>query len=491
MGDYRVMEAERLLQLALAKLKRQIEYADVRMTRTESQYLDASAGSPGSVDSGFDTGFGVRVLKNGSWGYAASMICSENEVKRVVSQAIDIAESGKLLRGETFRLSPLQPAVAEFRTPIRIDPFTVPWPERMEFLVSASSLAAKVPGVRTASAEMSCTRMETWFSSTEGCRLYQRIILTGATLSVSAGDRHEMQTRSFPSSQGGSLGTGGYERVMEAGIPENAQKTAEEAVMLLKAPPCPAGSFTVIFSPDQLGLQIHETIGHPLELDRVYGAEANFSGTSFATPEKLGNFRYAADCVNVVTDPTIPGALGSYGFDDDGVPARRIELIRDGILKGYLSGRETAGRLGVISSGNNRAAGWRYMPINRMSNTILLPGRWTLEQMLSDTGEGLFMQTNRSWSIDDRRENFRFECEIAHEIKGGCLGQVYKNPSFTGRTVPFWNACDAICDQDHFQIWGTPSCGKGEPSQSLHTSQGAAHSRFRNVAVEPAGKRRS
>ncbi len=483
---------ETLTRIALAAVARRgVEYADVRLTTLDSESVSASNGQLDGIEAETDTGFGIRVLYRGAWGFAASPVFGKSEIERVARAALDVARASYRLSRSPVRLSPRQPVVSDYTTPLRIDPFSVPLPDRIALLETATDRAATLEGIQSASASILAQRHTMQFASLDGSRIRQTIVLCGGGLSVTAGQKRDVQTRSFPSSHGGDHGAGGYERILEMDLPGNARRVAEEALLLLSAPPCPNGAFTVILDGDQLGLQIHESIGHPLELDRVFGAEANFSGTSFASPDQLGSLRYASDIVSVVTDPTIPGGLGSYGFDDDGTPARRVELIRNGILVGFLSGRETASRIGALSSANNRAAGWRHVPINRMSNTVLLPGTWSLDDLLADTESGLFLTTNRSWSIDDRRESFRFECEAAYEIRGGKLGQMYRNPVYTGRTVDFWNRCDAICNETHFKLWGTPNCGKGEPSQSIFTSQGACPARFRNVAVESsAGKSR-
>jgi TldD protein len=262
-----------------------------------------------------------------------------------------------------------------------------------------------------------------------------------------------------------------------------AERVAEEAVALLSAPQCPSGRRDIIIEGGQLALQVHESIGHPIELDRVLGTEASYAGTSFLTLDKLNSLKYGSGIVNVVADATVPGGLGTFGYDDEGVPAQRVDIIRDGLFVGYLTSRETAPVIGRRSGGAMRADGWRNIPLIRMTNVNLLPGDRELDDLIADTDGGLYLATNRSWSIDDHRLNFQFGTEIAHEIKGGKLGQMYKNPTYTGITPEFWNSCDAICDHRHWQMWGTPNCGKGEPGQTAHVGHGVAPARFRNVQV--------
>jgi TldD protein len=240
---------------------------------------------------------------------------------------------------------------------------------------------------------------------------------------------------------------------------------------------------TLILGATQLALQVHESCGHPIELDRVFGTEASYAGTSFLTTDKLGHFRYGSDIVNITADATILGGLGTFGFDDEGVPAQRTPIVRNGIFVGYLTSRETATRLGLQSNGAARADGWNRIPIIRMTNINLEPGTWRFEDLIADTDDGIYMELNKSWSIDDKRLNFQFGTEIAYEIKQGKFGAMLKNATYTGLTPQFWGSCDAICNQDYWNVWGTPNCGKGQPPQTAHVGHGTAPARFRNVRV--------
>jgi TldD protein len=251
----------------------------------------------------------------------------------------------------------------------------------------------------------------------------------------------------------------------------------------MAAPACPKKTTTLVLAGDILSLVIHESIGHPLELDRVFGTERNFSGMSFATPENLGKLQYGSEIVNVVNDPTEPHGLGSFGWDDEGVKSHKAYLIKNGILTDYLSSREMAARIGRDSTGAMRAEGWKNLPLIRMTNTILEPGDKTFDQLIGEVDDGVYMSSPTSWSIDDLRKNFQFGCEIGWEIKGGKLAGVVKNPTFSGCTTLFWNNCDAIGDASQFQLRGTPNCGKGQPGQNARTAEGASPARFRNIEV--------
>jgi TldD protein len=351
----------------------------------------------------------------------------------------------------------------------------------------------KVKGITLAETNMNFRRYEQWYYSSDGADIHQVKTTTGAGYTCMSFAGTEIQKRSYPNSFGGQYQDKGYELVHELKLVENAQRIAEECVALHKADQCPEGKFTIILDASQLGLQIHESVGHPIELDRVLGMEANFAGTSFLTLEKLRKLRYGSELVNVVADATEkhgPG-LGTFKYDDEGVEAQCTPIISNGLFTGYLSSRETASLIGLNRSGGTvRAEGWNRLPMIRMTNVSILPGEkpLTLEQLIADTDHGIFFQTNRSWSIDDKRYNFQFGTEMGYEIKGGKLGRMLKNPSYSGITTEFWNSMDAICSRDQWTLWGTPNCGKGQPQQVMGTGHGASPARFRNITVGTAYK---
>jgi TldD protein len=371
-----------------------------------------------------------------------------------------------------------------------MDPFDVSLEDKIGLLLQADREARGVPGVAVATASMAFWRESKTFASSEGSYIEQEIIESGGGVSAVAVAEGEMQRRSYPNAFGGDQATAGYEFVERYDLVGNARRVGEEAVALLSAPQCPSGVTTLILDGSQLALQIHESCGHPIELDRVFGTEAAFAGTSFLTPEKVGSFRYGSDRVHITADSTSPGGLGTFGYDDEGVPAGKTDIVRNGIFVGYLTSRETATQLRRIhpdaparSNGAMRADGWNRIPLIRMTNISLQPGEWTLEDLIADTDDGIYMITNKSWSIDDKRLNFQFGTEMAYQIVNGQLGQMLKNATYTGITPRFWGGCDAICDADHWHVWGTPNCGKGQPGQIAHTGHGAAPARFRNVQV--------
>ena len=479
------------LALDTARL-RGATYADIRIVHRRTQHVEVRNGAVSNLSEAETHGFGVRVVADGAWGFAASSTLTREEVERVAAEAVRIARASATALREPVDLGPPEVHVDTYRTPFRIDPFSVPVEEKIGLLLAADEAMRRVPGIRVARGAVVAWRENKTFASTEGSYIEQEIVETGGGIAAYAVDEQDMQQRSYPNSFARDQRTGGWEVVLEMDLPGNAERIAQEAVALLTADPCPAMVTTLILGPTQLALQVHESCGHPTELDRVFGSEAAYAGTSFLTPEKLGTFRYGSPIVNLTADATIPGGLGTFGYDDEGVPAQRVPLVREGIFVGYLSSRETAVRLARLrgldpaqarSGGAMRASGWDRIPLVRMTNINLEPGEWTFEDLVADTDEGVYMEMNRSWSIDDKRLNFQFGTEIAYEIRRGKMVRLLKNALYTGITPQFWGSCDAICNADHWRVWGTPNCGKGQPIQIAHTGHGAAPARFRNVQV--------
>jgi len=459
-------------------------YADVRIVRREEERITVKNGVVLAAAHDASHGFGVRVLAEGSWGFAASSTVTPEEADRVAALAVQVARASAMVAGrEAVRLAPCPVVTTRYVSPLAKDPFQVPLSEKVDLLLRADAEMRRVKGIGVAESNCVAFREEKVFASSEGSYIEQILTETGAGIEATAVDEGEVQNRSYPTSFGRQQLQQGYELVEEMELVSHAGPTAEEAVALLSAPQCPAMVTAVVLEGSQLALQVHESCGHPTELDRVLGTEASFAGTSFLTLEKVGSFRYGSPLVNLVADATVAEGLGSFAYDDEGVPARRVYLVREGIFQGYQSSRETAGSLGQDSSGGMRADGWGNLPIIRMTNINLEPGEWELDDLLADTEQGLYLATNRSWSIDDRRLNFQFGTEVAYEIRGGKLGRLYKNPTYTGITPVFWGHCDAICSSRHWRLWGTPNCGKGEPSQTAHVGHGCAPARFRNVQV--------
>jgi TldD protein len=468
-------------------------YADVRLADDRHRGLSTKNGKVGSASVAESFGFGVRVIADGAWGFAASDDLSRAAVEATAARAIEIAKASSRVKLRDIQMAPENPVTAEWTSPLQIDPFTTSVEQNIELLLKIDSELRSVPGVTLAETNLNFRREEQWFFSSEGADIHQTKYTTGTGYAACAFAGSEIQKRSYPNSYGGQWQNKGYELIDELKLVENARRVGEEAVALLTAGKCPEGVFNIILDSSQLGLQIHESVGHPIELDRVLGMEANFAGTSFLTLDKLRTLRYGSDLVNIVADAREehgPG-LGTFAFDDEGVPAQCTPIITNGLFTGYLSSRETAHTIGANRSGGTlRADGWNHLPLIRMTNISILPGEkpLTKEQLIVSTDDGIYMETNRSWSIDDKRYNFQFGCEAGWEIKNGKRTRMLKNPSYSGITTDFWNSMDAICSRDEWTLWGTPHCGKGQPQQVMGTGHGAAPARFRDVKVGTAYK---
>jgi TldD protein len=468
--------------LNLANLKK-VNYADIRIVRRQIEEIVVKNGGVEALSWDEDFGFGIRVLFQGAWGFACSSKVDKRGMESTFSRAWEIARAGAETRGKKISFPPASPVVARYQTPISLDPFNVSLETKLKLLLEADAAIRRNKKVKISQAFMGAYQTEKTFGSTEGSLVEQEIMECGAGISATTIDEVEVQVRSYPNSFRGNFATRGYEWIEELKIRDHAERVAEEAVRLITAKPCPSGITTLILDGSQLALQVHESIGHPIELDRILGTEASYAGTSFLNPGMIGLFQYGSDQLNIQADATFPGGLGTFGFDDEGMKAQRVPIISRGKLVNVLTSRETAPLLGKESNGTMRADGWNRLPLIRMTNINLEPGEWTLERMIADTKEGLFLSTNRSWSIDDQRINFQFGTEIGWEIKAGKLGPMVKNATYTGITPQFWSSCDAVANRDHWQMWGTPNCGKGEPGQVAHVGHGTAPARFRNVRV--------
>jgi len=482
------MGPEELTDLALrAAVAAGAGYADARWVHQESESLTVTDDRVDDLEAEDSSGLGVRVLVDGRWGFAASAVLDPERVRDLGRRAVEIARAAASLPGEPVRLAPLEPAVASWSTPLGRDPFAVPLAERVELLLTACEAQRAVAGLTHAHATVDLWRRRTLFWSSEGARLDQTVTQTGAGIEAVAVGDGDLQQRSWPNSFRGQFLAGGWEAVEAADLVGNAPRVAGEAVDLLRAPELPERVTTVILDGQQLSLQVHESVGHPLELDRIFGTEAAYAGTSFVRPEDRGRLRYGSAAMSVTSDATTPGGLGTYGFDDEGVPAQRAPLVAGGMLEGFLTSRETATAIGATSGGAMRADGWGNPPLIRMTNVNLEPGEGSLEELVADTADGLLLSVNRSWSIDDRRVNFQFGVEAAWEIRGGRLGRLYKNATYDGRTTEFWGSLDAVCGPEAWVVWGIPNCGKGQPYQNGRVSHGAAPGRFRDVHVGVRG----
>jgi TldD protein len=381
-------------------------------------------------------------------------------------------------------MPPVTAEVGEYHTPRREDPFSVALADKCDLLVAVTGALVAEPAVALGRAMLSFWEVETWLTSSAGHRIHQVVVQSGGGMSATAVGETETQRRSYPQAFG-HYETGGYEVIRGFDLLAHTGRVASEAAALLTAPPCPAGTTDLVLESSQVALQIHESVGHAIELDRILGWEASLAGTSFLSLDQLGSLRYGSPLMEITADATIPGALGTFGYDDEGTPAQSVDIVREGTWVGVLSGRDSAAVAGVAPGGMVRGEGYGRIPMVRMTNVGLVPGTGddSLAAIIDDTGEGVYLATNRSWSIDDKRLNFQFGCEIAWEIRNGKLGRMLRNPIYTGITPQFWGALDRRAGPDEWRCWGVPNCGKGQPIQTARTGHGAAPARFRGVRV--------
>jgi TldD protein len=466
-----------------AAMKAGADFADARAGVDESESLTVRNEEMEGIERSTSAGVGIRVLAGGRWGFASTSRPEEAEITRVAQTAVDTARAAQRLPGEPVQLSPVEAVVASWHGPATEDPFAVPLGEKVDLLMETTRRMGSVPGVTFAQGHLDFFRRSTWFASSELAAIEQVVVHSGGGTEATAVSDGDVQRRSFPNSFRGHIKAAGYEHIRGLGLIEEAERIGSESVELLGAPECPSETTTLVLDSGQMELQIHESIGHPIELDRVLGMEEAYAGSSFLKPSDRGELRYGSPLVSITADATLPGGLGTFGFDDEGVPAQSVPIIVDGIFQNFLTSRETAHAVGQNSNGTSRADGWSHLPLIRMTNISIEPREGTLADIIADTDDGIFMTTNQSWSIDDKRINFQFGTEIAWRIEKGKLTQMYRNPNYTGITPEFWGSCDAVGGREGWVVWGTPNCGKGQPGQVGRVGHGAAPARFRNVRV--------
>ena len=466
--------------------RRGASYADTRVMDIRQRDISVKNGEVGTLVESESLGIGIRVIASGAWGFASTDRLTQEGIDACAAEAVAIAKASALAKRADVALAPENAYVDTWQNPFVKDPFRIPVERQIDVLLAADKEMRRVKGVTLAEGSMTFRKIDQVFVSSIGSVIHQVKMQSGAGIVATSFAGSEIQKRSYPNSFGGQHALEGYELIEALDLPGNAGRTGEEAVGLHSAAQCPEKTGTIILGGSQLGLQIHESIGHPIELDRVLGQEANFAGMSFLTVDKLRKLKYGSDIVNVVADARMahgPG-LGTFAYDDEGVPAQCTPIITNGLFTGYLSNRETASAIGENrSNGTMRTESWNRLPIIRMTNVSINPGTWKFDDLIAGTDDAIYMETNRSWSIDDRRYHFQFSTEIGWEIKGGKKTRMIKNPSYSGITTEFWNSCDAICSRDHWTLWGTPNCGKGQPMQTMGTGHGAAPARFRNVKI--------
>ncbi|MCA8934663.1 MAG: TldD/PmbA family protein [Planctomycetes bacterium] len=462
-------------------------YADVRIINYRKESVALRNGTPSNISSSDSFGAGIRVIVNGAWGFASTNQVDTASLKSTAERAVAIAKASAQVKKQDVLLSPKEAVEDIWCTPFTIDPFKVSLEDKLGLLMQIDTILRKKPEIKVAVANMQFAREKQWYMDNEGSFIVQDLVRSGAGYSATAVGNGDVQIRSYPQSWGGNHKCMGYEIVHSYDLLGNAERIRDEAIELLSAPECPSGKKDLILDGPQLALQIHESVGHANELDRVLGFEANYAGRSFMLRDlhnTPGGFKYGSEHVNLVADCTVPGGLATIGYDDDGVRAERFHVVQNGIHKDWFTTRETAPTVDrEHSNGCNRADGFSNIPITRIPNLSLMPGEWSYDDLIADTKDGIIMEVNKSWSIDQMRLNFQFGAEIGRVVKDGKITGIVKNPNYQGNTPEFWGACDAICNQDHWDLWGVINCGKGQPGQTAEMSHGGAPTRFKGIEV--------
>ncbi|MEO0074998.1 MAG: TldD/PmbA family protein [candidate division WOR-3 bacterium] len=467
--------------LNMAQLKG-ASYADVRLIRRQDENIQMKNGRVEALKRDDDAGIGIRVIANGCWGFAATSKLTKDDISKTAALAVRVAKAASTLKAKDVILDSRERVIGNYKTKIIKDPFLVALDEKIGLLLRVNEIMRKVAGISLVESELSFSKKFQIFAASDDSYIEQWIYQAGGFIAATAVKGNVTGERSYPGMHG-HYKTAGYEFIESLNFVDHAQRVSEEAVALTTARDCPSMTTTVITDGSMTAIQIHETVGHPTELDRVLGTEVSLAGKSHLTIDKMGKFQMGSSLVNITADATIEGGLGSFGYDDEGTPAQKTYLIKDGIFSGYLTSRETAVVIGQKSNGAMRADSWASIPIIRMTNINLLPGTWKLDDLIADTEEGIYLESAGSPSIDDMRLNYHISSEIGWLIKNGRKTEMIRRPSYSGISYEIWRSCDAICNQDYWEVWGVPNCGKGDPMQTMTVGHGAAPARFRNIKI--------
>ncbi len=457
-------------------------FCDVRLSETEELRLYAVSRQAPDERLESHAGMGVRVLVDGVWGFASEPLRDGDEVGHLARAAVANARAAKETTEARVTLPPCDAELGFYQTEVEIDPFVVDPAERERLVLETLRAAGEERGVVRVQAGVNAKRQHRFFANSEGSLQEQHFVESGGVVLAVAANDHVAQRRSYPNSFHGNTAAAGWEYVVGLDLVNQAQRVGAEAVRLLSAPVVSSGFSSLVIGPAQMALQIHESAGHALELDRILGDEANFAGRSFITRDAIGNLRYGSPAVNIVADATVRGTRGSFMFDDEGTRTVPTTLIGEGVVCNFLSSRDSAARQGLTSSGAARSDGWAYLPLCFATNVFLQPGDGSTEELLERMGDGYYIDDNRSWSIDSMRWNFQFGTEIAWEVRKGKKTRMVRDFSYGGLTPEFWGSVEATAGPDAFRTFGMP-CGKGEPKQWGFLSHGAAPTLVRNVKI--------
>jgi len=473
------------------------DFVSLRQVEHRRESLDVRRDVVQPVRTAEDSGAMVTVIHQGGLGYAATPDLGEAGIAWACDQALGWARRSADCGVTAFR-PPDDPAPrGRYASAVEQPPSSLPLAERIELLREQSQRLGRDERIVDWSAGLYWAEDDALLLTADGGRVEQEIRWLLPTLRATANRAAESQTRTLA---GDALARqAGLELLEQIGYREAAGRIADEAIQLLSAPDCPEGRLDLLLAPDQVYLQIHESIGHPLELDRILGDERNYAGTSFVTLDMFGSYQYGSELLDITFDPTRPEQLASYAYDDEGAPAERKYIIKDGILLRPLGSEGSRHRAGSESSrlkaasasiegvANSRATSWNRAPIDRMANLNLEPGDSTFDELVASVERGVLMETNRSWSIDDSRNKFQFGCELGRYIEDGEIRHVVKNPNYRGVSATFWRSLAGVGDEASFSVLGTPTCGKGEPNQVIAVGHAAPHCLFRGVDVFGGG----
>lgn len=458
-------------------------YADIRICKNRNQRINTREERIQSISDSEDLGFGVRVLVNGTWGFASSSAVNESEVAKVSALACEISKANSILQKIPVELIPAQSYTDTWKTPIQIDPFTISISEKIDLQLKFNKIA-KSSGADYVDSFMWFINEWKYFASSEGSYITQDLFRIWAQTNPTIIDKQEgkFETRKTlcgPMSKG-------YEYLNEYPFEKEIETAVEHAKMKLKAPTVVPGKRDLIIHPTNLYLTIHESCGHPTELDRALGYEANYAGTSFMTPDKLGKLKYGSELINITADRTQKYGCATRGYDDDGVKTTEFPIIENGMFVNFQTTREQAKYINQdVSFACAYADSWSHFPIQRMPNVSLQPSKdkLSLDDLIADTDDAILVVGDGSWSIDMQRYNFQFTGQEFWEIKNGKKAGMLSDVAYQGNTVDFWNSCDAICDESEYYLGGSLFCGKGEPGQISPVSHGAVPARFRQTNI--------
>jgi TldD protein len=457
-----------------------VDYADVRFTNSDEQTIYFEKGNLRYVGSNYDSkALGIRVLINGCWGFAGTTILTDTEIEKAMRRAISNAEIGSTFRNKPAVFKNIKPVVNSYEFKPEEDPFKMDDETKINFHEKVAKKLIGNDKIVYSNVYTVFYRQYKIFANTIGTFTDSMVYDTMPMMYVLASDGNEAMCRTWPGHMNGRRG--GFEIVRGVKMEENSDKIIEEAIQLLDAPRIEEEKADLIIGGGHLALQLHESVGHATEADRILGKEISYAGKTFIKPSMLGNFRYGSDIVNIYSDSLNPKGMGFHVVDDEGTPARKMDIIKEGILMDQQTSQESAAILGVEPSSNMLASYADDFPLIRMTNFCLAPGKGSLADLIKSTENGYYIDYTKTWSIDDNRNNFQFSTEIGWKIKDGELKHIVKEPTYFGITPEFWAACDRICGEEEWEFHGTFHCGKGEPGQSMHLSHGVAPTRFKDI----------